>query len=221
MFDVTGGGSRDRLLASTWLVLVLVLGACRGPGEPTAVQPPLDRSNQLALDAAVSDALLSDPSMHDWATEPVGDRGINAVGYRLLQACGAKLASDDRIVAEAADGWHGPGGMPVFDQMVLGYDRASASDAVRQAYAALTCRTYDSPFSDVSLRITKGPTWHGTEEFGFCEGPARGMGNYRCVAILGAGSISCAVRVLAADQDRADRLLLGLLPTARTRCVHQ
>ncbi|MEV8517139.1 hypothetical protein [Dactylosporangium sp. NPDC051484] len=214
-------GNAMRLAAGLVLAALALTGCDRGGGSAPA-GPPVDRSSQVALDAAVSEALLADPSAHDWAAEPLGDRGVNVVGHRLLQACGAKLASDERIVAEQTAGWQGPGGLPALDQVVLAYDRPIAADAIRQARAALTCHTYDSPFGAGSVAVGAlldlGPAAGGGENFGFCEAPANGPGNARCVTILGAGQIACAVRVLATDQATAADRLRALMPALLSAC---
>ncbi|MEV6926491.1 hypothetical protein AB0M46_18605 [Dactylosporangium sp. NPDC051485] len=210
-----------RSAAGLVLAAGLLLGACdAGGGSAAPSEPPLDRSSQEVYEAPLDRAVLSDVSAHDWAAEPLGSRGVDVVGYRLLQACRAELATDRRILDERAAGWQGRGGLPVLDQVVLAYDRPVAADAVRQARAALTCKTYDPPLVRLPPVRLGDPLdlGGGADEFGFCEGPAKGAGNHRCVAILGSGHIACAVRVLATDQVTAADRLRSLMPALRNVC---
>ena len=197
-----------------------LLGACTSAHAPDAPYH-VDRSNRAELGRQASVALLRAVDLPGWTEAP--SEGVDVVGLRILQACGAHLSADLHIAVEKNVRWRRGTPRPVLDQSVYGLDQPLGPTAVDDASAALTCSTYQSAIrnEDTVDRVRPfdtPPAPPGARTFGYCE---RGSVTHatRCVLLVGAGNLVCSVNAASDSETDARKTIVDLNPTVVRLCV--
>lgn len=201
-------------------------GAAAAHASPPAAAPTTTAGYELDdLGRRLQQTLLTEDVMAGQGLTHIGQPHpvLTAENTRhaLVQVCGTRMASDDKI-DRAWEAFWGARRQQVFDahQMAVHYDGMAGAAAIGEIQQRLTCGTYvDNTVHTIVGTLPLPAVADVDAEYAYCETMSHGPVTF-CTVLLARGNIAAALKVEGMnDKDTRDaaRNLAPLLGTALSR----